>query len=129
MFAQYVYIPYQTTYLTGIGVSGNVVGTIVGAYGISQLLLRLPVGICADRIGRHKAFIMLGALASGSASFIIYMVFAILFAALASSPFCTRKGPGFWIPAVLLVLAGTAVLGSILAAGYYKMCKSNQNRK
>lgn len=67
-FAQYVYIPYQTTYLTGLGVSGNLIGMIVGAYGISQLLLRLPVGVCADRIGRHKFFIMTGALASGTAS-------------------------------------------------------------
>jgi MFS family permease len=67
-FAQYVYIPYQTTYLTGIGAASSVVGTVVGAYGISQLILRLPVGVCADRLGRHKPFIMAGALASGSAS-------------------------------------------------------------
>nr|WP_289704160.1 MFS transporter [Enterocloster clostridioformis] len=67
-FAQYVYIPYQTTYLVGIGAAAGVVGAVVGAYGISQLALRLPVGICADRLGRHKPFIMAGALASGGAS-------------------------------------------------------------
>lgn len=67
-FAQYVYIPYQTTYLTAIGTAGNMVGIVVGAYGISQLILRLPVGICADRIGRHKPFIIMGAASSGAAS-------------------------------------------------------------
>ena len=46
-FAQYVYIPYQTTYLTAAGAAGNVVGIVVGAYGISQLVLRLPAGVCA----------------------------------------------------------------------------------
>ena len=69
-FAQYVYIPYQTTYLTGIGVASSAVGEIVGAYGITQMLLRLPVGLSADRVGRHKLFIMMGALASGTASLI-----------------------------------------------------------
>ncbi len=67
-FAQYVYIPYQTTYLTAAGTAGNVVGIIVGAYGVSQLILRLPVGLSADRVGRHKPFIMSGAAASGLAS-------------------------------------------------------------
>lgn len=67
-FAQYVYIPYQTMYLTAIGTASSAVGVIVGAYGISQMLLRLPVGVCADRIGRHKKFIISGALASGFAS-------------------------------------------------------------
>lgn len=41
---------------------------VVGAYGITQLLLRFPVGLCADRIGRHKFFILTGALSSGMAS-------------------------------------------------------------
>lgn len=67
-FAQYVYIPYQTTYLTSIGTASSMVGIVVGFYGISQLILRLPVGLCADRVGRHKYFIMMGSVASGTAS-------------------------------------------------------------
>lgn len=67
-FAQYVYIPYQTTYLTASGTAGGFVGIIVGAYGISQLLLRLPAGISADKVGRHKPFIMAGTAAAGLAS-------------------------------------------------------------
>lgn len=68
-FAQYVYIPYQTTYLSGCGVSSNFIGMIIGAYGVSQMLLRFPVGILADCIGKHKKFIMIGCLSSGIASF------------------------------------------------------------
>jgi hypothetical protein len=37
-FAQYVYIPYQTTFLSLQSVSQNLIGTVIGAYGLSQLL-------------------------------------------------------------------------------------------
>lgn len=67
-FAQYVYIPYQTIYLTSINVTTSFIGIIVGAYGISQMLLRLPVGLSADIVRKHKYFIMIGGLSSGVAS-------------------------------------------------------------
>lgn len=67
-FAQYVYIPYQTPYLTGIGVPAGTVGVIVGAYGISQLVMRLPVGVMADHVGKHKRFIIMGGLFAGLGS-------------------------------------------------------------
>ncbi|WP_193064194.1 MFS transporter [Oceanobacillus oncorhynchi] len=67
-FAQYVYIPYQTTYLIMVNISSNLVGMIIGAYGISQLMLRLPVGILADLSSNHKLFIILGSLFAGGAS-------------------------------------------------------------
>ena len=38
-------------------------------------------------------------------SSILYMLSAVVFAAMASSDFCTKKGPRFWIPAVLLAVA------------------------
>ncbi|MGD6941926.1 MFS transporter [Cytobacillus gottheilii] len=67
-FAQYVYIPYQTTYLLLVNISSNLVGAIIGAYGISQLILRLPVGILADLSSNHKLFILLGSFFAGIAS-------------------------------------------------------------
>lgn len=67
-FAQYVYIPFQNLYLVMSGVSSNIIGTIIGAYGISQCLLRLPAGIFADSIGKHKCFIFLGLTFAGIAS-------------------------------------------------------------
>ncbi|QQP70169.1 MFS transporter [Carnobacterium sp. CS13] len=67
-FAQYVYIPYQTPYLNSIHLSSNAIGIIIGAYGISQMLLRLPIGILADKKGKHTLLIFIGALSSGLAS-------------------------------------------------------------
>ena len=66
--AMYVYIPYQTTYLKVIGTASNQIGIIVGAYGISQMLLRFPVGILADRQNYHKIFILTGGGAAAIAS-------------------------------------------------------------
>ena len=42
-FGQYVYIPYQTTYLIEKGVSADVVGIIIGAYGLVQIFFRIDV--------------------------------------------------------------------------------------
>ena len=67
-FAQYVYIPYQTPFLTAIGVSAGTIGVIVGAYGISQMVMRLPVGLMADHVGKHKRFIIMGGLFAGVGS-------------------------------------------------------------
>lgn len=67
-FSQYVYMPYQTPYLLSIGTAASLAGIIVGAYGFTQLLLRLPIGLMADRKGRHKPFILLGTASVGAAS-------------------------------------------------------------
>lgn len=91
-FAQYIYIPYQTTYLNLLGVSSAFTGMVLGAYGITQLVFRFPIGLCADSIGRHKCFIMAGTLFSGLASlFRIFLgdgmgfLVANLFSGLASA--------------------------------------------
>lgn len=67
-FAQYVYIPYQTPYLLLKQVSFSMIGLIMGAYGFLQLILRMPIGIAADKNGNHKLFIIIGVSASALAS-------------------------------------------------------------
>lgn len=104
-FAQYVYIPFQNPYLAICNVSANMIGTIIGAYGISQCLLRLPVGIFADSIGKHKYFIFLG----------------IAFAGLAS---CVRviipNGEGFLIANILSGIASSTWISYMVHyTGYF----------
>lgn len=72
-FAQYVYIPYQTPYLLSRQVSEAFLGSILGAYGITQMLMRIPIGVMADSVGRHKMFILSGALAAGTASLLRFL--------------------------------------------------------
>lgn len=67
-FALYVYVSYQTPYLTLLGVASSFIGIILGAYGFSQMIIRIPLGIGADRKGRHKPFIILGNICAAAAS-------------------------------------------------------------
>lgn len=67
-FAQYVYVPFQTPYLLTMQVSSSMIGIIIGIYGFSQMALRMPIGIMADKNGRHKLFIIVGLASSALAS-------------------------------------------------------------
>ena len=61
----YVYVPVLPTYAArSLGASLSVVGLVVGAYGFSQLVLRIPIGLGSDRIGRRKPFLLVGMLAN-----------------------------------------------------------------
>jgi MFS family permease len=59
----YVYNSYLSVYARSLGASLSLVGIIVGAYGFTQLALRIPVGIASDRLGQRKSFVLAGALA------------------------------------------------------------------
>lgn len=73
-FSLYVYIPYQTPYLTGMGVAAGVVGTVIGAYGTMQIVLRVPLGVMADYLGRHRAIISAGVALGGAACVVRVLV-------------------------------------------------------
>lgn len=72
-FALYIYIPYQTPYLTAMGLAASTVGIIVGVYGFSQMIIRIPLGLFADRKSHHKPFISIGVLLAGIASLLRYL--------------------------------------------------------
>lgn len=59
-FSQYAYIPQLTKYASQIGASMQTIGLISGAYGLSQVLLRVPLGLYSDYIGKRKIFVLLG---------------------------------------------------------------------
>ena len=48
-----------------LGASLAMVGLIVGAYGIAQLVLRVPMGMLSDRIGARRPFVIAGLAAAG----------------------------------------------------------------
>lgn len=67
-FAQYVYIPYQVTYLQSLGYGSAQTGMVVGAYGLVQIFCRIPFGMLADHVGKHKKIIVSGLIAVATAS-------------------------------------------------------------
>jgi predicted MFS family arabinose efflux permease len=66
-FSHYTYVPTLAPYAEHRGGSFEIIGLIVSAYGLAQLLFRLPLGIYSDRIGRRKPFISIGLFAAGLA--------------------------------------------------------------
>ena len=67
-FAQYVYNPYMTPYLLGLNITASFTGVIVGMYGSTQLICRLPLGVMADHAQKHRFFIVSGLLLCAAAS-------------------------------------------------------------
>lgn len=67
-FAQYIYVPNTAPYLLAQKVTADFVGIIVGVYGGVQMSLRIPMGILADWLGKHKLIIIVGCAFSGGAS-------------------------------------------------------------
>ena len=59
-FSQYIFVPFLSPHLAALGVTASLSGVILGAYGFSQLVLRIPVSVSEDCIGKHKLFMVGG---------------------------------------------------------------------
>jgi MFS family permease len=68
-FSLYVYTPILSPYAESLGSSLRLIGLIVGSYGFTQFLLRIPLGIWSDKIQRRKPFIILGFIFSAFSGF------------------------------------------------------------
>ena len=90
----YIYVPVVSNYAVDLGASLLFVGLISGVYGLTQMLLRIPVGMASDRLGKLKPFIAGG----------------VLFAALAGLPVLFVHSAG----SILVCRA----LGGVAAAGW-----------
>ena len=59
-FSLYAYVPILSPYAESLGASYKMVGTIIGSYGFTQMVLRIPLGVLSDKLGKRKPFIVLG---------------------------------------------------------------------
>jgi MFS family permease len=62
----YMYVPILPTHARALGATDDQIGLILGSYGLTQLFLRLPLGLLSDRLGRKKVFALLGTLLVGA---------------------------------------------------------------
>lgn len=72
-FSLYAYVPQLTSYAGELGASYKLIGIIAGAYGLSQTVLRIPIGILSDRLMNRKIFILFGILCAVISSIIVYI--------------------------------------------------------
>ncbi|MCL6647452.1 MAG: MFS transporter, partial [Chloroflexi bacterium] len=106
-FSVYTYVPLLSPYLRTLGASWSMVGMIIGAYGFTQMLLRIPLGVWSDQLGRRKPFILAG----------------LLVATLSSLGFALTSSPAAAL--VFRGLAGVAaaswVVFTVLYASYHEV--------
>jgi predicted MFS family arabinose efflux permease len=98
--AVYIYMPILAPYAQMVSGSLQSVGLVMGAYGLSQLILRIPLGIWSDRWRRRKPFILLGFIFDGLAALglllstgTVMLFFSVLTAGIAAS---------MWVPFTVL---------------------------
>lgn len=56
----YLFVPVLPAYTQSLGASMTMVGVVLSAYAVFQLLLRIPIGVGADLLGRRKPFVIGG---------------------------------------------------------------------
>jgi MFS family permease len=95
----YLYVPTLSVYIQERTGELAVVGTILSMFGLWQAIIRLPLGILSDWVGRRKPFIigglafsLLGALLLGTSS---------RFAGLLAGRALTGIAAGAWVPLVV----------------------------
>jgi len=98
--AVYIYMPILPPYAKMVGGSLQAVGLVMGAYGLAQLLLRIPLGIWMDYWGRRKPFIFLGLILDGAAS--LGLIFSDSTATLFLSVFTAGMAASMWVAFTVL---------------------------
>ncbi|MFP4200352.1 MAG: MFS transporter [Clostridia bacterium] len=59
-FSLYAYVPTLPGYAESMGASYQMVGLIIGSYGFTQMILRIPLGILSDGLNRRRPFVIGG---------------------------------------------------------------------
>lgn len=72
-FSMYIYVPELSTYAKKLGADFGMIGLIAGAYGLTQIILRIPLGLASDRFNKRKMFIQLGLFSLGVSALITYL--------------------------------------------------------
>ncbi|BBI34343.1 MFS transporter [Cohnella abietis] len=108
----YIYVPILSPYLQDRGLSMGWIGFILGSYGLTQVITRLPLGMYSDVMSRRKPFLIAGMIA-GLISCIFFM-----FPGTWGGPLAGRLMAG--------LCAATWVPFTVLYASYYPTNQTHQ---
>ncbi|MCL1858531.1 MAG: MFS transporter [Oscillospiraceae bacterium] len=82
-FSIYSYQSNFTPYMESLEFSPTMIGIIIGSYGLTQMLLRIPFGILSDKLGTRKLFIIIGITFTFLSAVFLFLsenIYVILFA-------------------------------------------------
>lgn len=71
--SEYCHAPYFTPYLTMLGIGSTLSGLIVGCYGFTQMLVRIPLGVATDATSGYKTVIVGGLFFTTLSSFGLWL--------------------------------------------------------
>jgi predicted MFS family arabinose efflux permease len=93
--ANYLFQPILSVYTQSLGADLAMVGTIVAAYGLPQLIVRIPMGVAFDITSKKKLFIISGMIATavGALGLGLAPNFGLLFLAR----IITGIGAAYWV--------------------------------
>lgn len=102
--AQYIFVPTLSVYVESKAANLASVGVVLSMYGLWQAIVRLPLGIVADWVGRRKPFIIGGFAFAGLGAVVMGMANGVPGLTLGRA--FTGVAAGSW---VLLVVAFSAL--------------------
>lgn len=100
-FAIYIYAPVFGVYLQTVGFQFSAIGIILGAYGITQILLRFPLGVLSDFLQTiRKHLLVIGFLAALASS--LMLVYFESFAMVLIARLLSGVTASMWVMATVL---------------------------
>ena len=103
--ALYLYVPVLPAHAERLDAGLVMVGAIVASYAIAQFLLRIPVGVSADLLGRRKPFVAAG---------LLFAALGAAVMALADTPWTLFAGR-----TITGVAAASWVISTVFFASYF----------
>lgn len=130
----YTYVPILPAYVERLSGSVGIAAWVVGAYGLTQLAFRLPLGMWSDRVGARKPFVLAGfvaAMVSGvgmalvRAPVLLFVFRALSGMAAATWTLLTVLFAAYYTPqnpqramTILQIASGTAQIVAALLGGW-----------
>lgn len=96
----YIYAPTLPTYVKSKTSDLALVGVVLSMYGLWQAIIRVPLGIASDWLGKRKPFILVGFALTGLGAYV--MAVAPNVNGLMLGRAITGLGAGTWVPLVVL---------------------------
>ncbi|CAF1719505.1 Inner membrane transport protein YajR [Bacillus subtilis] len=105
-FSGYIYVPVFSLYLEDLHFSYGAIGIILGSYGVTQILLRFPLGLLSDILFSLRKQLLIAVFGFSVLSSLLFLMFDSFFFVLAARLFAG-------------ITASTWVMATILYAHYF----------